>query len=362
MKSGAITDDLMRWYDEVRRDLPWRIDSDPYKIWVSEVMLQQTRVEAAIPYFERFIGRFPTLASLAAADGDEVDKSWEGLGYYSRARNLHSAAREVSARYGGTVPSSYDDFRSLPGVGDYTAGAVLSIAYNKPLPAVDGNVLRVITRLFAISDDIMSAKAKKTVSGIVSELLPADRPSVFNQSLMELGALVCIPKAPRCAECPVAQNCAARQHGLQNSLPVKSSKKKPVEVYLTALLASTPDGSILVRRRPAGGLLAGLWELPNWTDSEIRPVGAKETVLQDGLLHVSANMQFLGIGRTEEMRYLGRYTHAFSHRKWILSVYSVQVDARFACREPYRFVDRRERALCTFGQVFNRIIMEHLSE
>ncbi len=360
MKADAITEDLIRWYDAVRRNLPWRCDSDPYKIWVSEVMLQQTRVEAVIPYFERFIGRFPTLYALAEADGDEVDKFWEGLGYYSRARRLHSAVREVCERYGGAVPSSYDDFRSLPGVGEYTAGAVLSIAYNQRLPAVDGNVLRVIARLFAIPDDIMSQTTRKSVVGIVSGLLPADRPSEFNQALMELGALVCVPKTPRCAECPVAHSCAARKRGWQTSLPVRVRKRAPEEVYLTTVLVQAADGSILVRRRPATGLLAGLWELPNWAKPDTECADAETRALPGDHSHALSRVDALGIWRPEGMRCLGEYTHTFSHRRWIMSVYYVKVDARSPCGEPYRWVDRQERTMCTFGQVFNKIFMEHL--
>ncbi|MHB1628313.1 MAG: A/G-specific adenine glycosylase [Bacilli bacterium] len=362
MRTGTIAEDLVRWYDAVRRDLPWRVDSDPYKIWVSEVMLQQTRVEAAIPYFERFMDRFPTLDSLAAADGDEVDKLWEGLGYYSRARNLHSAVREVCERYGGTVPASYDDFRSLPGVGDYTAGAVLSIAYNQPLPAVDGNVLRVIARLFAIPDDIMLQKTRKAVVGIVSGLLPALRASAFNQALMELGALLCAPKSPRCGECPVAHHCAARQRGLQTSLPVRARKSAPKDIHLTAVLVQAADGSILVRRRPARGLLAGLWEIPNWETPERRSVDAETAVLPDAGPQAPPDVEPLRGRRLEEMRCLGQYTHAFSHRRWIMSVYHAQVDARFPCTEPYRWVDRPERTMYTFGQVFNKIFGEHLAQ
>ncbi len=363
MRTGTITGDLVRWYEAARRDLPWRLDSDPYRIWVSEVMLQQTRVEAVIPYFERFMGRFPTLDSLAAADGDEVDKFWEGLGYYSRARNLHSAVREVCERYEGTVPASYDDFRSLPGVGDYTAGAVLSIAYNQPLPAVDGNVLRVIARLFAIPDDVMSQKTRKTVVGIVSGLLPVGRASAFNQALMELGALLCMPKSPHCAECPVAHHCAARQRGLQTSLPVRARKSAPKDVHLTAVLAQTADdGSILVRRRPARGLLAGLWEIPNWAAPEPNSVDLETTVLSAARSQALSNMEPLRGRRLEEMHCLGQYTHTFSHRRWIMSVYHAQVDARSHCREPYRWVDRQERTMYTFGQVFNKIFREHLAQ
>ncbi|MGB8955280.1 MAG: A/G-specific adenine glycosylase, partial [Tumebacillaceae bacterium] len=200
---------LLAWYEENKRDLPWRRTRDPYAIWVSEVMLQQTRVETVIPYWHRFLEQFPTIDALAKAPEEQVLKAWEGLGYYSRGRNLQKGAQAVQERHHGIVPDALDEMLALPGVGPYTAGAVLSIAYDRPVPAVDGNVFRVLSRIFLIEEDIMKPKTRKTFEGIAEFMIPEGYAASFNQGLMELGATVCIPKNPRCALCPVREQCSA---------------------------------------------------------------------------------------------------------------------------------------------------------
>ncbi|WP_339060191.1 A/G-specific adenine glycosylase [Tepidibacillus marianensis] len=215
---------LLQWYQEQKRDLPWRKVRDPYQIWVSEIMLQQTKVETAIPYFEKFIQQFPTLHDLAVAKEEEVLKAWEGLGYYSRARNLHQGVKEVNEKYGGEVPKLKEQILTVPGIGPYTAGAILSIAYGKTEPAVDGNVLRVFSRLFNSFEDVMKAKTKKSIEKEVAHLIPSDAASDFNQSIMELGATVCIPRSPKCSICPISYFCEARREGTQNLLPIKNKK------------------------------------------------------------------------------------------------------------------------------------------
>lgn len=256
-----LTGKLLHWYRRHRRALPWRQNRDPYPVWVSEVMLQQTRVATAIPYFERFLARFPDLASLAAAPLDDVLKMWEGLGYYQRARSLHQAAQEVMARHGGRIPLTPAEFGKLPGVGGYIQAAVLSIAAGQPLPAVDGNVLRVITRLRGWREDITRAATRRQIRQELMELLPSAAPGDFNQALMELGALVCLPRQPRCGACPWQDQCQASASGQTTALPVKALRP-PKPVRPLAVVAFCQNGELFIRRRPAGGLFGGLWEMP----------------------------------------------------------------------------------------------------
>lgn len=254
---------LIGWFLEEKRDLPWRKSKDPYKVWVSEVMLQQTRVDTVIPYFERFMEKYPTVEDLANADEQDLLKVWEGLGYYSRVRNLHTAVKEVHEKYGGVVPDTKEEFGKLKGVGPYTAGAVLSIAYGKPIPAVDGNVMRVMSRIFNIDDDISKVKTRKLFEGLVTEVISHEDPSSFNQGLMELGALICTPINPSCLLCPVREFCRAFHEGTQNDLPVKKKAKKGKTLQYIAVVLEDEDGRIIIRQRPSEGLLANLWEFPN---------------------------------------------------------------------------------------------------
>jgi A/G-specific adenine glycosylase len=219
--------ELLGWYDIVKRKLPWRINRDPYRVWVSEIMLQQTRVDTVIPYYERFMKRFPTVQALAEAPEDDVLKHWEGLGYYSRARNLQTGAREVVDRYNGIVPDDAAAVASLKGVGPYTAGAIMSIAFNRPEPAVDGNVMRVLSRFWLLEDDIAKPAARVKIERLARSIIPEGRAGDFNQALMELGALVCTPKSPGCLTCPVMEHCAGRLAGREVELPIKTKAKPP---------------------------------------------------------------------------------------------------------------------------------------
>jgi A/G-specific adenine glycosylase len=247
---------LLSFYDAAARPLPWRGTRDPYAVWVSEVMSQQTRVETVIPYYERWLRRFPDVDTLAGADIDAVLKHWEGLGYYSRARNLHAAANVVRERHAGTVPSTWEELRALPGIGDYTAGAIASIAWGRARPAVDGNVRRVLSRIFDLPQP--SPRALHTIA---AALVPADRPGDFNQSLMELGATICTPRAPRCTRCPLADDCAASAAGTQLQRPLPQ-RAKPIPTFdiVTAVLHDSRGRMLLLRR--TGGLLRGLWCFP----------------------------------------------------------------------------------------------------
>ncbi|GGD47232.1 A/G-specific adenine glycosylase [Paenibacillus nasutitermitis] len=258
--------ELLGWYRENKRILPWRMNRDPYRIWVSEVMLQQTRVDTVIPYYERFMEKFPTAAALAEAPEEEVLKAWEGLGYYSRARNLQAGASEVLERHGGVVPDNKDAVSSLRGVGPYTAGAIMSIAFNRPEPAVDGNVMRVLSRFFCLEDDIAKPSTRVKIEKLAQSLIPEGAAGDFNQALMELGALVCTPKSPGCLTCPVMAHCEGRMAGKEHVLPIKTKAKPPrPETRLAALIVGSGEhaGKVLVRQRQSSGLLARMWELPH---------------------------------------------------------------------------------------------------
>jgi A/G-specific adenine glycosylase len=250
---------LLPWYRRQKRRLPWRADRDPYRVWLSEVMLQQTTVKTALPYYERFLERFPSLASLAAAREEDVLAAWSGLGYYHRARNLLRGARHVVERHAGTFPRSLEAALAVPGVGLYTASAVLSIAHNEPLPVVDGNVRRVLARVFALRG--IRWRKDGPYYNLAEELLDRSAPGDFNQALMELGALVCTPRSPRCGACPLGQACEARARGLTESLPEGRSRRPSVKVSVAAALVER-EGRVLLVRRAEGRLLGRMWELP----------------------------------------------------------------------------------------------------
>ncbi len=254
---------LLEWYRDNARALPWREDPTPYHVWVSEIMLQQTRVAAVLDYYRRFLAEVPDVAALAALPEDRLMKLWQGLGYYSRARNLQSAARKIMTEHGGAFPSDYAAVRALPGVGDYTAGAICSIAFSLPVPAVDGNVLRVVSRLTGDEGDVTTAAMKKKVAGELSAVIPLHAPGAFTQAMMELGATVCLPNgAPLCDRCPARDFCVARREERTHLLPVKAPKKaRRVEERTVWLIFF--EGRVALRRRPERGLLAGLWEYPN---------------------------------------------------------------------------------------------------
>lgn len=308
-----ITEPLIEWYEENHRILSWREQKNPYYIWISEIMLQQTRVEAVKPYFDRFIKALPQVSDVAVCPEEQLLKLWEGLGYYNRVRNIQKAAVRIVEEYGGELPADYEKLKGLPGIGSYTAGAVASIAYDIPVPAVDGNVLRVISRITESYDDILKQSVKNRVEKELAEIIPADRPGTFNQALMELGAMVCIPNGmAKCEKCPVAHLCRARAHGTVMELPVK---KKPKERRLekrTVLVIRDGD-RVAIRRRPPKGLLAGLYELPN-LDGHLQEKQILEWVR-------GYQLTPLRIQRLEASR------HIFSHVEWDMIGYVIRVAA-----------------------------------
>jgi A/G-specific adenine glycosylase len=318
IKREDFQKDLISWFSREQRDLPWRKDRDPYKVWVSEIMLQQTRVDTVIPYFNRFLEKFPTLDALALAEEDEVLKAWEGLGYYSRVRNLQTAVKEVHEQYGGIVPDTPKEISSLKGVGPYTAGAILSIAYGKPEPAVDGNVMRVFSRILSIWLDIAKPSSRKVFEEAVRALISKENPSYFNQALMELGALICTPTSPSCLLCPVREHCRAFDEGVQEELPVKSKKKAARKLNMAAAVIFTEDDRIVIHKRPGTGLLANLWEFPNFEVSTSRS-GRKQ--LEERLeadYKVDASLK---AGVTTKIQ------HVFSHIIWDIEVYAGSVES-----------------------------------
>lgn len=256
-----ISRTLLEWYAVSARRLPWRGHPDPYAVWVSEIMLQQTRVETVIPYFERWMARFPDLQTLAAASQQEVLQRWEGLGYYSRARNLHQAARQVVSEWGGELPAERKQLEKLPGIGRYTAGAIASIAFGRDEAALDGNIRRVLARLFAMRLPARSPEGEKRLWQLAEDHLPPGRAGDFNQALMDLGASICTPQRPACRLCPLAALCLARAEGIQEQLPILM-KKAPVPHYNVTAAVIQAQGRVLLARRPANGLLGGLWEFP----------------------------------------------------------------------------------------------------
>jgi A/G-specific adenine glycosylase len=255
---------LLAWFTARKRDFPWRRTSDPYRIWLSEIMLQQTRAAAALPYYERFVARFPNIAALARARTETVLGHWAGLGYYSRARNLHRAAKEIAGRHGGQFPRAYDAALALPGVGRYTAAAVLSIAYGQPLAVLDGNVARVLARLDAVRDDPRAPALWRKFEATTQELLARNSPGNWNQAMMELGATVCTPKSPRCGDCPVADWCRARKLGIAEQLPAARTKRATQQVRLAAAVMIDPRGKTLLLRQPGGdgALFSRMWQFP----------------------------------------------------------------------------------------------------
>ena len=352
----AFQNDLISWFKQEQRDLPWRKDQDPYKIWVSEIMLQQTRVDTVIPYFNRFIEWFPTIEDLAKAEEDKVLKAWEGLGYYSRVRNLQSAVQEVSEKYNGQVPNTPEEIARLKGVGPYTAGAILSIAYGIPEPAVDGNVMRVISRVLSIREDIAKSSSRKIFEKAVRQLISHEDPSSFNQALMELGALICTPTSPSCLLCPVRDHCQAFDEGVQNELPIKTKKAKTRDVQLAAAILVDENNRVLIHKRPSTGLLANLWEFPN---VEIHHPLQKEREQIAELFQSSLNVNI------KLERIIGQIEHTFSHLVWNIKVYSGTVISAFQESEEWKLVSFEEMKQFAFpvsSQKMLKLFHEHQME
>lgn len=324
---------LLAWYDENKRDLPWRRSKNPYHIWVSEIMLQQTRVDTVIPYYERFLDWFPTVESLANAPEERLLKAWEGLGYYSRVRNMQTAAQQIMSEFEGKFPSTYEGISSLKGIGPYTAGAISSIAFNLPQPAVDGNVMRVLARLFEVNHDIGNPSNRKIFQAMMEVLIDPDRPGDFNQALMDLGSDIEAPVNPRPEESPVKDFSAAYQHGTMDRYPIKAPKKKPIPIYLKALVVQNSQGQFLLEKNESEKLLAGFWHFP------LIEVDEFSDQTQDLDLFSQVAEPILQLGPSPEESFEQDYDlevdwqdlrfeevkHVFSHRKWHIQIIAGRV-------------------------------------
>ena len=301
----SFTQSVLAWYDEGHRSLPWRLTRDPYKIWVSEIMLQQTRAETVVSYYDRFLSRFPTVQALAEAPQEELLKMWEGLGYYSRARSLQKAAQMIVTEFGGQLPAELEKLRSLPGVGDYTAGAIASIAFGIPAAAVDGNVERVICRYYAIEDTVGTPAVRRMITEKTQALVPADRPGAFANAMMEMGATMCTPKNPKCLLCPVRESCTGFAKGIAEQLPQKAKKKKQ-RVEERAVLLVLCEGRVLIVRREEK-LLGGLYVFPDVLDG-------KEPA------ELCRRMDALGLCTAYD-GLLGHAKHVFTHIIWEMDIH-----------------------------------------
>ncbi len=393
--SCAEPNTLVAWYKQYRRALPWRKTKDPYRILVSETMLQQTRVETVIPYYRAFLERFPSVFALAKANEADVLKMWQGLGYYSRARNLQRLAQEVVDRHEGRIPNDESRLCELPGVGEYTCGAVMSIAFDAPVPAVDGNVLRVMTRYLGIHLPIDKSSVRRQVRDVVAAWLQHVSPALLTQALMELGALVCVPRNPKCTDCPLREGCVAKRDSLTDVLPVKPKKKPRKLVDVFALWLETEQG-VLVKQRPNEGLLAGLWQLPaaerdtgEYEDSSAE-IGRILDILMKELTYGSGTFEAVAeqaasygashsdpIGAQNELWdadatpqlgevMIGEERHIFSHIEWRVRVYR-PISMNKACRialascimgdtGPYRWVPRDELGKLAWPRVYEKLL------
>lgn len=310
-KLNKMVEPLLIWYGKNARVLPWRENPEPYRVWLSEVMLQQTRVEAVKPYYERFLAALPSIAALASAPEDKLLKLWEGLGYYSRARNLQKAAQQVMEAYGGALPGEYELLKKLPGIGEYTAGAIASIAFAKPVPVVDGNVLRVVSRMTGSRESIDLPACKRRIWQELSQVVPAERPGDFNQALMELGATVCLPNGkPLCAACPLQTQCIANLKDMTEEIPVRAPKKEKKQERRTIMLL-WQNGKVALRRRPQKGLLGGMWEFPSLEGH----LSAEE---------VERQLQNIGV-KVEKVEKLPASRHVFTHIVWEMIGYQAEI-------------------------------------
>lgn len=326
-KITSFRQKLLTWYDENKRDLPWRRSNNPYHIWISEIMLQQTRVDTVIPYYERFLDCFPTVKDLAIAPEERLLKAWEGLGYYSRVRNMQEAAQQIVAEFEGEFPHTYEGIFSLKGIGPYTAGAIASIAFGLPEPAVDGNVMRVLSRLFEVNLDIGIPANRKVFQTMMEMLIDPERPGDFNQALMDLGSDIEAPVNPRPEDSPVKEFSAAFLHGTMEKYPIKAPKKKPVPVYLYGLIIQDAQGRFLLEKNETSGLLAGFWHFP------LIEVGEFPDDEQLSLFEIAENRVSFDLSPKESFEqdydvvvdwqsiHFPQIQHVFSHRKWQIRLF-----------------------------------------
>lgn len=354
----------MSWYQEEKRNLPWRADLDPYHIWISEIMLQQTRVETVISYFLRFMTEFPSIQVLAAAPEEKLLKVWEGLGYYSRARNLQAAAKQVVSEYNGKMPETLKELRRLKGIGPYTAGAIASIAFHLPEPAIDGNVMRVVSRLFCIEEDIGKSGSRKVFDEAVRKIISITAPGDFNQAMMDLGSGICRPKNPDCPVCPIRGCCLAFAEDRVEDFPVKEKKLKQRDIYLIAGIIENESGAFLLRQKGDKGLLANMWTFPLEEVSQ----QTYEALKERWEYHESHQLELLPAAEDDvpdifsslpivwQKRHFSEVTHVFTHLKWhILPFYGRETGA-ISLSEKEKWVRVEEFSAFVFPKVQYKMI------
>lgn len=325
---NAFQTDFLTWYQQEKRNLPWRYNQDPYRIWISEIMLQQTRVDTVIDYFYLFMEEFPTIQNLADAPEDKLLKVWEGLGYYSRARNLQAAAKQIVTEFGGKFPTTVEQIRSLKGIGPYTAGAISSIAFEIPEPAIDGNVMRVVSRLFCIEADIAKASSRNEFDEAMRKIISQDQPGDFNQAMMDLGSSICTPTNPQCEICPIQKYCQAYRENRQTAFPIKSKKQKPKDVYYIAGIIENKRQEILLQQRAESGLLAKMWLFPLEEVTEVRfnelknqyDPAAWDLFSSTQVAEDSPDF-FTEEAIVWQKKVLGEVKHVFSHLRWHILVF-----------------------------------------
>ena len=354
LNANLFAQNVLDWYAEHKRPMPWRETRDPYKIWISEIMLQQTRVDQAWPYFERFMTEFPTVFDLAGADQQRVMKAWEGLGYYSRARNLHAAAKMIVADYDGKLPEEYGEIIKLKGIGPYTAAAITSIAFGKANAVVDGNVIRVITRYFGIEDDIRSTRTTNVVQQHVDELISHEQPAEFNQGLMEIGSTVCSPSKPDCEHCPILMGCQAASSAKTESIPYKSPAKKKPHKHIGVGIIEREDGKVLIALRPENVMLGGMWEFPGGKQE------AGETIQQTVERELQEELGVEVVAYQEFMK----LKHVYSHFSITMHAFLCQIisgEARPKASQEIRWVEVSELEQYPFPKA-NKQLTEKLMD
>jgi A/G-specific adenine glycosylase len=337
MNKPDFSESLLIWYDNNKRSLPWRNTNNPYFIWVSEIMLQQTRVQAVQPFFEKFILRFPDMQSLAEGDEQELLKYWQGLGYYRRVHNMQKAAKMICQNFGGVIPAKYEELLALPGIGAYTAAAISSIAFEQKHAVMDGNVMRISARIFALHTDILQKSTQKLLQDNLQTIFPNARFGDFNQAMMELGSLVCLPQNPRCEICPVQSFCEAYQKNLQFVIPLRESQTKVIKIKRYLFIIEC-DEQFLLTKRPNYGLLANFWEFP----------GVEAKTLHE------ANLQLRQLYQSDvsKPRFLFSYQHVFSHRIWQVRVYHAQTHLR---QNGFSFFSRDELLDLALPTAFKKV-------
>ena len=325
-KRKEFNQNLLKWYNQNQRPLPWRGENNPYNIWISEIMSQQTRLETVIPYYLKFVEKYPSIATLANANDEELLKLWEGLGYYSRARNLKVAAKQMMDNFHGKFPEKLRDIKSLKGVGDYTAAAIVSIVYGQSEPAVDGNLIRVTSRLFELDVDISKTSSKKVFEEKLRELISHEQPGNFNQAFMDLGSGICTPKIVKCENCPIRNFCQSFSRNTMLNFPVKTKKQAQKDLYYIAFAIQNSSGEFFIKRRPKAGLLSEMWCFPL---TEVTKAEYYKIVKKNFPPSIPPKWK-RGISR---IRFQKQFTHIFSHQKWHIALYLAKEDESFVIRE-----------------------------